>query len=129
MSVLCERIREKTSVRHTFRPQSCENRCVENEMNRASRTLGEILFEQYLESQSLLFEFEKKHAGKSKRPDYTIEWNGSPIIFDVKDFDAPDKLPTGFGFFDPYTRIREKIRTGSRKVQGIQRILLRPGAA
>ena len=81
-------------------------------MNQALRTSGEILFEQYLESQSLPFEFEKEHAGKRKRPDYTIAWNGSPIIFDVKDFDAPDKLPTGFGFFDPYTCIREKIEQG-----------------
>jgi hypothetical protein len=31
-------------------------------MNQALRTSGEILFEQYLESQSLPFEFEKKHA-------------------------------------------------------------------
>jgi hypothetical protein len=81
-------------------------------MNQALRTPGEILFEQYLESQSLRFTFEKQHAGKSKRPDYTIEWQGKPIVFDVKDFDPPDKLPTSFGFLDPYTRIREKIEQG-----------------
>src|SRR2546428_9005665 len=50
-----------------------------------SHTHGEILFEQYLESQGLPFEFEKEHAGRSKRPDYTIEWDGKTIIFDVKD--------------------------------------------
>jgi hypothetical protein len=55
-------------------------------MTEGSRTQGEILFEQYLESQGLPFEFEKKHAGKSKRPDYTVEWKGHTVIFDVKDF-------------------------------------------
>jgi hypothetical protein len=80
-----------------------------------SQTHGEILFEQYLESQGLPFEFEKEHASKSKRPDYTIKWDGKTIIFDVKDFDPPEKFPTGFGFIDPYTRIREKIDQGRDK--------------
>jgi len=90
-----------------------------------SRTHGEILFEQYLESQGLPFEFEKEHPGKSTRPDYTIEWDGKPMLFDVKDFDPPEKFPTGFGFIDPYTRIREKIGQGRKEVQILQGILLR----
>jgi hypothetical protein len=65
-------------------------------MNEIPRTQGEILFEQYLASQCLAFEFEKEHAGKSKRPDYTIAWHGQTIVFDVKDFDPPEKAPTGF---------------------------------
>lgn len=72
-------------------------------MTQVSRTVGEILFEQYLASLSLPFEFEKEHAGKNKRPDYTIEWKGQTVVFDVKDFNPPEKFPTGFGFFDPYT--------------------------
>jgi len=44
-----------------------------------ARTEGEMLFEQYLSSQGLAFEFEKQHSGKSKRPDYTIEWQGRPM--------------------------------------------------
>ena len=79
------------------------------------RTPGEILFEQYLSAQHLPFEFEKEPAGKNKRPDYTIQWNEQPIIFDVKDFDPPEKFPTSFGWFDPYGRIREKIEQGRDK--------------
>ena len=84
-------------------------------MDGAERTQGQILFEQYLESQGQPFEFEKEHAGNSKRPDYTIDWKGQAVVFDVKDFDRPEKFPTGFGFFDPYTRIREKIEQGRDK--------------
>jgi hypothetical protein len=80
-----------------------------------TRTQGEVVFEKYFDSQRLPFEFEKEHAGKSKRPDYTIEWEGRTIVFDVKDFDPTDKFLTGFGQFDPYTPIREKINQGRDK--------------
>jgi hypothetical protein len=46
-------------------------------------TPGESLFEKYLETQGLTFSFEKEHVGKSKQPDYTLEWQGKTIIFDV----------------------------------------------
>jgi hypothetical protein len=44
-------------------------------MPESQKTPGEIVFERYLNSQSIPFEFEKPHAGKSKRPDYTIQWH------------------------------------------------------
>jgi hypothetical protein len=84
-------------------------------MTENSRTQGEILFEQYLSAQGLSFEFEKEHIGKSQRPDYTINWRGATVVFDVKDFDPPEKFPTGFGAFDPYPRVREKIDQGRKK--------------
>lgn len=84
-------------------------------MTDASRTKGELLFEQYLQSQSLPFEFEKEHINRSKRPDYTIEWEGRPIVFDVKDFDPPARMSMGFQQVDPYTPIREKINQGRDK--------------
>ncbi len=85
-------------------------------MTEIPRTQGEILFEQYLASQSLPFEFEKEQAGKSRRPDYAIEWRGSTVLLDVKDFDAPTEMVKGFsGAFDPYPRIREKIEQGRDK--------------
>ena len=65
-----------------------------------SRTQGEIVFESYLKSQGIPFEFEKEHAGKNKRPDYSIEWQCKMLVFDVKDFDPPDSFPMGFGAFD-----------------------------
>lgn len=84
-------------------------------MTEAVHTQGEIRFERYLRSLFLPFEFEKAHAGKSKRPDYTIEWDGKTVVLDVKDFDPPKSLPHGFGTFDPYPRIREKIQQGRDK--------------
>lgn len=84
-------------------------------MPEALHTQGEILFEQYLRSQMLPFEFEKPHAGKSKKPDYTIEWDGKAVVFDVKDFDPPESLRGGICAFDPYPRIREKIDQGRHK--------------
>jgi len=80
-----------------------------------SRTKGEVVFEQYLASQHTPFEFEKEHAAKTKRPDYTIEWKGRAVVFDVKDFDPLDSFHTGFAAFDPYPPIREKIDQGRDK--------------
>jgi hypothetical protein len=79
------------------------------------RTPGEIVFEKYLDSQQITFEFEKEHAGKSQRPDYTIEWEGKTVVFDVKDFDPRKNFRMGFGAFDPYPPIREKIDQGRDK--------------
>lgn len=79
-----------------------------------TRTAGEILFEQYLESQRLPFEFEKEHAGKTKRPDYTVEWNGQSVILDVKDFETQQRVGS-FAVIDSYPQIREKIEQGRDK--------------
>jgi hypothetical protein len=84
-------------------------------MPESRRTPGEIAFEKYLTFHHIAFDFEKERSGKSKRPDYTIEWEGRPIVFDVKDFDPPDSFPMGFGAFDPYPPIREKIDQGRDK--------------
>jgi hypothetical protein len=84
-------------------------------MSDSSRTPGEVVFEKYLDSQNISFEFEKEHPGKSRRPDYTIEWGGKIIVFDVKDFDPPKSFRMGFGYFDPYPPIREKIDQGRDK--------------
>jgi hypothetical protein len=83
-------------------------------MSDSNRTEGEKLFELYLASQHLRFEFEQEYAGKSQRPDYSLEWNSKPVLLDVKDFDSPARRPQG-GAFDPYTRIREKIDQGRKK--------------
>ncbi len=98
--------------------------CSVEAMADSTRTAGELLFERYLRSQDLAFDFEKEHAGKSQRPDYSIEWRGSPILLDVKDFDIPDEVLKGFsgGFFDPYTRIREKIEQGRDKFKQFKEV-------
>jgi hypothetical protein len=75
-------------------------------------TAGELLFQDYLDAMRYNYEFEKEFPGKKKRPDYTITQNGV-FLFDVKDFDP--YMPLGFGAYDPYPRIREKIEQGRDK--------------
>jgi hypothetical protein len=84
-------------------------------MTETPKTAGELVFEKYLNFQQIPFEFEKEHPGKSKKPDYTIEWEDSPIVFDVKDFEPNEGLPMGMSQFDPYPPIREKIAAGRKK--------------
>jgi hypothetical protein len=78
-------------------------------MAESRRTEGEQLFEQYLGSIGLPFEYEQDHAGKSKVIDYRIEWKGKPHFLEVKDFESPP-LPThGSRAVQPYDPIRERI--------------------
>lgn len=75
--------------------------------DRKRRTAGERLFEEYLRSQGIDdFEYEKEHAGRRKRPDYTVTLD-RVYLFDVKDFAYVD-VGAG-GFYDPYRRLRAKI--------------------
>jgi hypothetical protein len=62
----------------------------------SKRTEGERLFEQYLTSIDLPFEYEVEYAGKSKVVDYRIEWSGQPHFLEVKDFESPPLLTHGF---------------------------------
>jgi hypothetical protein len=75
-------------------------------------TPGELLFQNYLDAMRYPYEFEKQFPGKKKRPDYTVNRNGE-FLFDVKDFEP--YMPLGFGGYDPYPRIREKIEEGRKK--------------
>ena len=77
------------------------------------RTSGELLFEEYLKAMEYEYEFEKSFPERSKRPDYTVTRNGV-FLFDVKDFD-PVHPNHGFGVFDPYPPIREKINQAWKK--------------
>jgi hypothetical protein len=77
-------------------------------------TTGELLFQDYLDAMHYSYEFEREFAGKGKRPDYTVTKSGL-FLFDVKDFER--HTPLGFGFYDPYPRIREKIEEGREKFQ------------
>ena len=78
------------------------------------KTTSEELFERYLDSQGLAFEFEKQHEGKSRRPDYKIAIEGKDYLFEVKEFE-PGDFPRGFSQFDPYPPIRAKIDAARKK--------------
>jgi hypothetical protein len=58
-------------------------------MANSKPTNGEQLFEQYLVSLGLQFDYEPSYPGKLKVLDYVIEWNGRPHFFEVKDFESP----------------------------------------
>lgn len=68
-------------------------------------TTGERVFGDYLTRCGISFEFEKRHAGRHKRPDFTIRYHDSNCYFDVKD---RTRLEVGSG--DPYRWFREQIR-------------------
>lgn len=79
-------------------------------------TDGEYLFEQYLTSVGLSFEFEKKFEDKSKVVDYRVEWKGKSHFFDVKDFESPPLADIGdSAAFQPYKPIRERIARCRKK--------------
>ncbi len=75
------------------------------------KSCSDLLFEEYLRSQNVGdFEYEKSWSWTDKRPDYSFEWHGSSLIFDVKEF-AFQKPPSGSSVYSPYEPIREKINT------------------
>ncbi len=81
----------------------------------APQTPGEAAFEAYLRSQGITdFIHEKPFPGKSKRPDYSVTLVGREHLFEVKDIDSEPPGP-GFGFWDPYGPIREKIDQARKK--------------
>ncbi len=52
--------------------------------------------------------------GKPTTPDYRLKFGGANLFFDVKEFDAPLPSP-GFGAYDPYGPLREKINQVARQ--------------
>lgn len=78
-------------------------------------TESEQLFEQYLTAHGYTdWEHEPEIEGKRKKPDYRLAVAGSYFFFEVKEFDAP--LPTlGYGSYDPYGPLREKINRAARQ--------------
>jgi len=98
----------KSLLQKTLRYNSCMSSSA-----LSPATDGELLFQDYLDAMRYEYEFEKEFPGKKKRPDYTISLNGVSL-FDVKDFE-PNLPAFGFGAYDPYPRIRQKIDEGRQK--------------
>jgi hypothetical protein len=62
------------------------------------------------------FDFEPEMAGTTRRPDYRLRWASGDVLLEVKEFRAnADDFRTGFGSFDPYPPLREKIDTARDK--------------
>jgi hypothetical protein len=88
------------------------------------KTAGELLFEEYLASIKINdWAYENSISGTQKRPDYSFSHAGALVLLDVKDFrgEIKDFDPdAGFGPYDPYRPIREKINEGSRKFKDLK---------
>jgi len=85
-----------------------------------SKTESEELFEAYLKSSGLTdFRFEVPQEGTSSKPDYELNFRGESILFEVKQFElTPEDYRVGFGQFDPYAPIREKINAACKQFSG-----------
>lgn len=85
------------------------------------RTAGEVLFEEYLTSRKIGWDYEESNGTRSTRPDYTLRVE-PVVIVDVKDFEknAADRMLRqiqGMIGVDPYGRIRDKIQKANEKVK------------
>ena len=79
------------------------------------RTESELLFEEYLSTHAYNnWTHEAPVEGRRKNPDYRLEHHGSRFILEVKEFDT--SMPgEGYGAYDPYGPIREKINQAARQ--------------
>jgi hypothetical protein len=82
---------------------------------RSPRNESELLFEEYLTTHGLTeWTHEPVIVGKRKQLDYRLQHGGAVQFFEVKEFDSP-LPPVGFGTYDPYGPIREKINQATRQ--------------
>lgn len=84
------------------------------------KNTSEILFEEYLQSKGFgYFQFQKMMPGTLKKPDYSLNFGGQEILFEVKELTATDDdfKP---GAYDPYEPIREKINSAGRQFRDLK---------
>lgn len=74
---------------------------------------SELLFEDYLRSVPVDFAYEPVVHGRTKRPDYRVEFNEKPYWFEVKELVDPESKPTRE--FDPTPPFEEKIDEARKK--------------
>jgi hypothetical protein len=85
------------------------------------KTKSELLFEGYIRVHGYTAEYEKPVPGTEKRPDYCMRFDGADILFEVKEFVATERdFRAGFGGFDPYPVLREKIEAARKKFRDLE---------
>jgi hypothetical protein len=89
-----------------------------------AQTLSEALFEGYLLTHGIDFDYQPNLAETAKRPDYRIRMERRDVYFEVKQFDPPAGLPAvgqfAVGQFDPYEGTREKINKAREQLRGLK---------
>jgi hypothetical protein len=87
-------------------------------MSDARGTESERLFEEYFNTNGHegQFEHERQFEGKSKKPDYTLQWGDHALLFEVKQIEkARNVRPTKAKHINPYAPVREKINAARKK--------------
>ncbi|MCC7293620.1 MAG: hypothetical protein IT449_16305 [Phycisphaerales bacterium] len=82
----------------------------------SNRKASEVLFEAYLDANGFggLWQYEKEHVGKSKKPDYVILWESDEIMLEVKEIE-PVERQEGARKVDVYGPIRQQIKKAQNK--------------
>ncbi|HLI76242.1 MAG TPA: hypothetical protein VKV02_04790 [Acidobacteriaceae bacterium] len=82
------------------------------------KNASDLLFEEYLTSQGLTFEYEPPIEGSTKRVDYVVNHpEHGRLYFEVKQIEVP--LPKGFSQYDPYPPVRNHLRDGAKQFKGL----------
>jgi hypothetical protein len=83
---------------------------------------SEMLLEGYLRGQGHNdFDFEPTIPGTTRRPDYQLRWHGGAVLLEVKEFrGTAEDFRAGFGVFDPYPPLREKIDAARDKFRKLK---------
>jgi hypothetical protein len=86
-----------------------------------SRTVSELLFEQYLKTNcDLDFDFEPD-LGSNTKPDYRLHHPIGDILFEVKEFQPGPAGASEDDAIDPYAALREKIGAARKKFKNLER--------
>jgi|GEM_PF-762249 len=75
---------------------------------------SERMFQDYLDTHGVSFDFEPKIEGKQKRPDFRVTWSGHVLLCEVKGLYGTQPRPRAANF-DPYRSIRKEIHEVRRQ--------------
>jgi hypothetical protein len=84
----------------------------------AAKPVSEVLFESYLSSLGLPWEYEPEFDGK--RPDYLLSSAAGPFVVEVEELVDPDPLPSGG--YSPTDAVREALRRGKKQLRGCKHL-------
>lgn len=87
-------------------------------LRRKSENESEKLFERYLNSNGFRGKWthEPQIRGKSKKPDYLLNYNGQKYFFEVKELrKKSNQLTEEVAWFDPYSSLRSEINEAREK--------------
>ena len=90
-------------------------------------TVAETLFEAFCDAHGITWE--KVPTGKTRTPDYLIDWNGQAVCFELKQIDEDKEFQMSQGSRTVGDHVRQKIADSRKQIQvgakmGIPSVLL-----